>query len=518
MMTSRLFHAAFVLPSTIGFLTLVLPGRVQGDPFLVKDGQAKAEIIIAEEPPRSVHLAARELRTYLEKITGARLAIGTEPSEQLISIYVGQSPATQRLGIHADDLEDGAYRIVSGEDWLVLIGQDANFTPIEPWPRSNGDIASGKMQSAWDAITGANWGYPHSQLHKHYSGPNSLFGTPNERFRDDEGNVHVWTFDERGSFNAVCGFLRDVGVRWYMPGEVGEVLPKTKSIPLPVIDKTVHPDFPMRILNFRPGVYGHDAMMWGFRLGIRQPYGRQAAHGMHNMTDNEPTLKAHPEWFALYGDQRQNDPAVRNNQLCYSNEELFAETVRFARAQLDHFDMDVVSIMPPDGYTAICQCQLCRGRDTPERGSRGLLSDYVWDFVNRVAREVGKTHPDKKISCCAYGAYTEPPTNIDKLEPNVQVIIVGGRRPLSEDRENLRRLRAEWQQKTRNPLEIFENYPFTGRGFYLPAFIPRQLGKSINETKGVSRGEDIWLTMDFGENAIGFNHFLIYFTARMYWG
>jgi len=236
------------------------------------------------------------------------------------------------------------------------------------------------------------------------------------------------------------------------------------------------------------------------------------------MTDNERTLKNNPEWFALYGGKRQNDPSIKNNQLCYSNEELFRETVRFAQVQLDHFDMDVVSIMPPDGYTAMCQCHLCEGKDSPELGYRGTLSNYVWDFVNRVAKEVGKTHPDKKISNCAYGIYTEPPSNIDKLEPNVQVIIVGGRRPLSEDREDLRRLRAAWQEKTDNPVEIFENYPFTGRGFYLPAYMPRLLGESINETEGQSRGEDIWITMDFGENAIGYNHFLLYFTARMYWG
>ncbi|MCA9068378.1 MAG: hypothetical protein KDA84_05620, partial [Planctomycetaceae bacterium] len=126
--------------------------------------------------------------------------------------------------------------------------------------------------------------------------------------------------------------------------------------------------------------------------------------------------------------------------------------------------------------------------------------------------------PGKKISNCAYGIYTNPPSNIDKLEPNVQVIIVGGRRPTSADREELQKLRDGWAKKTDNPIEIFENYPFTGRGFYLPAFIPRVMGDSINATKGVSRGEDIWLTMDFDENAIGYNHFLIYFTARMYWG
>lgn len=487
--------------------------------FLVEAGQPGAEIIISADPRRTTRLAAAELQTYVERITGARLAIGDEPSADVpIKIYVGQSPHTEKLGITADGLENGAYRIVSGDGWLALIGDDTNFTPVEPWPRSNADIASGKMQAEWNKITGKNWGYMHSQLHKHYSGSNSVFGTPEEQIFDKEGNVNVWTYDERGSFNAVCGFLSDLGVRWYMPGDVGEVLPELDTIPLPNIDKTVQPDFPMRILNFRAAVYGRDAMMWGFRLGVRQPYGRQAAHGLSGMTHNEYTLTNHPEWFALYGGKRHTQLGERLNQLCYSSEDLFEEAVLFARAQFDHYDLDAVSIMPPDGYTAICQCELCEGKDTPERGNRGALSDYVWDFVNRVAKEVGKTHPDKLISNCAYGIYTEPPLNIDKLEPNVQVIIVGGRRPTSPDRDDLRRLRAEWVKKTDRPLEIFENYPFTGRGFYLPAYIPRVMGESINETKERSRGEDIWLTMDFSDKAIGYNHFLIYFTARMYWG
>jgi tetratricopeptide (TPR) repeat protein len=502
------------------FVLLLLDSATShAESWLVRDGRAQADIIIAEEPTRTQRLAARELQTYVEKISGATLRIATIPSADMpLHVYVGESAHTRKLGITDDGLTDGAYRIVSGENWLVLIGDDSNFTPIEPWPRSNTDIASGKMQAAWDQITGKQWGYMHSQLHKHYSGPNSLFGTDQEQITDKDGNVNVWTYDERGSFNAVCGFLRSLGVRWYMPGEIGEIVPKSTSIELPQIDQTVRPDFPMRILNFRAAVYGRDVMMWGFRLGVRQPYGRQAAHGLHGMTDNERTLTSYPDWFALYGGKRHNQLNVGNNQLCYSNEELFREAVEFARVQLDHFRMDVVSIMPPDGYTALCQCEKCQGKESPELGSRGMASNYVWDFVNRVAKEVRRTHPDKKISNCAYGIYTEPPSNIDKLEPNIQVIIVGGRRPTAEDRDDLRRLRAEWQKKTDNPLEIFENYPFTGRGFYLPAYMPRTLGESINETKGQSRGEDIWFTMDFRENAVGYNHFLAYFTARMYWG
>ncbi len=499
---------------------VLLSTQVRGaEPLLVEQGQPRSEIVISKQPARTTRLAAQELQNYVKKISGANLEIVTEPSGKVpLHIFIGPSSHTKKRGITDTGLKHGAYRIVSGNNFLVLLGQDTNFVPIEPWPRNYKDISSAKMQKAWNRITGKHWGYPHSQLHKHYTGRTPLFGTPNEEFVDKNGNVNVWGYDERGSFNAVCGFLRSLGVRWYLPGELGEVVPKLESISLPKVDEIVRPDFPLRTVNFRFGVYGRDVSMWAMRLGVRQPYGRQAAHGLDHMTHNEHTLINHPSWFALYGGKRHNQLGNRLNQLCYSNEELLQESVRYARAQFDHFKMDVVSIMPPDGYTAICQCEQCAGKDTPERGYRGALSDYVWNFVNRVAKEVRKTHPDKKISNCAYGTYTQPPQNIDKLEPNVQVIIVGGRRPTSAAREELRQLRNDWSKKTDNPIIIFENYPFTGRGFYLPAYIPRTLGESINATKGVSRGEDIWLTMDFREDAIGYNHFLAYFTARMYWG
>jgi hypothetical protein len=245
------------------------------------------------------------------------------------------------------------------------------------------------------------------------------------------------------------------------------------------------------------------------------------------MTGRDAVFAAHPEWFALYGGRRDYTSGSSKNQLCYSNEELFRETVRSARAQLDQYKFKTVSIMPPDGYSAICQCPLCKGKDSPERNERGLLSDYVWDFVNRVAKEVAKTHPDAKVLNCAYGAYSLPPLKIDKLEPNVVVCIVGGRRPIAkpgnakaEGEAAPEALRAAWAKKTDNPILIFENYPFTDRGWYLPSFSAHALGDTVNATKGISQGEDIWLSvgLDFEKAGLGFNHFLVYFTARMYWG
>ncbi len=510
-----------------GFTALlfsVIANAFGANALLVENGTPRAEIVIAEEPERSARLAAAELQTYVEKISGARLPIATAPSADVpVQIYVGQSAHAEKLGITDEGLKFGAYRVVSGDHWLALIGDDTDFVPREPWAKNNGDRSSGRLQAEWETIIGEPFGVPNGGMYKNRARLSGEIGKPDGVEAAKNESLEIWGYDERGSFNAVCGFLRSLGVRWYLPGEVGEVVPKMASIALPKIDEVTRPDFEVRRFNVRFGNASEDTMKWMMRLGVRDPYGLMVAHGMHTMTGTEAVRREHPTWFARYGGKLDNQSGKRLNHLCYSNAELFQATVRWARAQFEVYDYDTVSIMPPDAYISICQCELCEGKEIPEMGSRGKLSNHVWDFVNRVAKEVGKTHPDKKIICCAYGANTDPPTNIEKLEPNVQVVIVGGRRPrnnLPDQREAIRQLRAGWEAKTRNSLMIFENYPFTGRGFYLPAFVPKAIGESINATKGVSSGEDIWLSLgrDFDTVDIGFNHVQVYFTARMYWG
>lgn len=509
------------------FLHLVcltaFPAR-SADLVLVDQGRGHAEIIISETPARSVRLASHELRESLEKISGARLPIRTTPSVTgVVKLFVGESPHTESLGLNAEGLGHGSYRLVSGPDWIAFLGDNTDFVPKEPWAPNNEAIRSGKLQAAWDAITGENWGVPNATMYKHRLKLPGEFGKPEGAATEKNEFLEIWGFDERGSYNAVCGLLARLGMRWYLPGELGEVVPRLETVSVPALDETVKPDFAMRRFNVRFGTNGPETARWAMRLGMRDPNELQVAHGMDTMTGNDAVFAEHPEWFALYGGKRHYTPGSSKNQLCYSHPGLFEETVRWARAQFDHYDFETVSIMPPDGYTAICQCPDCAGKDDPARADRGHLSDYVWDFVNRVAKEVGKTHPQKRILNCAYGAYTSPPLKIAKLESNVQVCIVGGRRPTAdqpEQKAEIRKLREDWLAKTSQPLLIFENYPFTDRGWYLPSFVPHTIGAGINETKGVSMGEDIWLSLgpDFTKRALGYNHFPVYFTARIYWG
>jgi len=500
----------------LSFLLLLINLVASAAPFIVKDGEAHAEIVLSDDAPRSTRFAARDLQVYLEKISGAKLTVVSKPSGKgLVKLFVGESEGTRALKLSIKGLEHGAYRLVSGSDWLAFLGDDTDFVPTEPWAKRNTDRVTGKYQREWEKVSGTRFGVPNGGMYKNRERmPAELAREPDECY---------WNYDERGSFNAVCGFLNKLGVRWYLPGELGEVVPQRKTIALPKLNMVVKPDFPLRQFSVRFGTASDPTTMWMMRLGTRNPYGLMVAHGMHTMTHNEHVLKNHPDWFALYGGKRAIKRGERLNHLCYSNPELFQATVKWARAQFDVYDYHSVSIMPPDAYGSICQCKLCEGKQIDEMGSRGKLSNHVWDFANRVAKEVGKTHPKKKILCCAYGANTNPPTNIDKLEPNVQVMIVGGRRPrntLPEQREAIAQLQAGWRKKTDNPIMIFENYPFSSRGFYLPAFVSKVQGDSINKLKGVSLGEDIWLSMgqDFDTDDIGFNHFQVYFTARAYWG
>lgn len=508
--------------SLILALLSALASPASADITLVEDGRPRAEIVISAAPTRMQRLAAHEFRQQVEKITGARLPLLNQPSGAAVKVFIGESPACP---VKAEGLKEGAYRIVTGPDWLALVGDDRDYTPAEPWARSNTDVP--RAQAEWEKIVGAPYGMPMPGLYKNKLKLPGDTGLPDGAPAPAKSeHLEIWSFDERGSFNAVCGLLYRLGARWFLPGELGEVLPSMRTLRIPATDETVRPDFRLRQFNTRFGVVGTDAALWMMRLGFRNDERFEIAHGLARMTNREEVFAKHPDWFALYGSKRDFRPGDSKSQLCYSNEELLRETVRQARVKLDTYGFETVSIMPPDAYTAICQCEKCRGKDDPSRGERGLLSDHVWDFVNRVAREIAKTHPKARVLNCAYGTYTLPPARIDKLEPNVQVCIVGGRRPVNKagakgaGEAAPEALRAGWAAKTGLPLMIFENYPFTDRGWYLPSFSARALVDTVKASKGLSEGEDIWLTVrqDFDRVNIGFNHFLVYFTARSYWG
>jgi hypothetical protein len=138
-----------------------------------------------------------------------------------------------------------------------------------------------------------------------------------------------------------------------------------------------------------------------------------------------------------------------------------------------------------------------------------------------VARELAKTHPNRKILCGAYSTYQLPPEKIDKLEPNVLAQITNGRPRSEMDEEThdqLERLRREWQEKTANPLSLTMNYPFTQRGEFRPCYFPHIIARGLCDTQGQVWRQDIWGPIHKGMLHLpGVNHLNAWIHARFMW-
>lgn len=480
--------------------------------FLVKDGRPQAEIVIAEKPARAVKIAASDLQLYVEKISGAKLPIVTTPAGgDVVEIYLGKSPHTDKLGITDADLKHGAFRMTSGARHLVLFGRDRDFVPSEPWPRFAKD--NDRVLKEWDAMTGEHWGMDLNLT---------------QLYKQQNKELDVWEQDERGSLNAVHEFLRSLGVRWYLPGEIGEIVPKHASIPLPVVDKTVHPDFPLRY----PYQYGKrfsgksEETLWQLRLGLNQApdlIGQgYVAHGTNNVHMRPEVMKTHPEYYTLVNGKR--DMADRGKP-CLSSPGLLEQNVKYVRAMFDKMDMPVVSVMPADGYTAMCECELCKGKETPERGGFGRFSDYGWAYMNGVAKELMKTHPDRKIICMAYGATGLPPLKIEKLSPNIIVCVAQSRSSFQEKekREWIDDLRRDWLAKIPAggaQLCCYDYYlhPREERAFaFIPVYFPHAIAEDLRSLKGKSIGDYIEVYRAKDLDTFGVNALNLYVTTRLWW-
>lgn len=482
----------------------LLPAEALAEPMLIDNGQPRAEIILADKPARAADFAARELQTYLKRMSGATLPVVTQPTAEVpLRIYVGQSQAAAQVGVTAEGLGRDAFRIVSGPNWLALVGNDVEFVPREPWARHHGQWLR-ETKIAWEKLAGYPWRNPiASRIYKDYN-----------------KQLDIWSYDHRGSLNAVYAFLRGLGVRWYMPGELGEIVPKTRDLALPDIDRTVRPAFEIRSVS-RPRLNSSDFddALWYLRIGANDQYGI-LHHGLRNLTEHPDQRAAHPEYFVqLAGGKRDNQSETAN--ACLSSEGLFRETVAFARLMFDHYGVSVVSVMPHDGFTH-CQCDDCRDQATLDRGPSGRSSDYVWRFVVRVANELAKTHPDKRVFCGAYSSYRLPPRTIDKLPDNVLVQVTNGR-PIRELDDAIHQytaeLRAQWLAKTDNPLSLTLNYtPFTNRGAYRPQYWPHVIARGIRDCHDHVWREDVWLSSGKGGlHHPGVAHLNPYVISRFWW-
>ncbi len=225
---------------------------------------------------------------------------------------------------------------------------------------------------------------------------------------------------KRGTMYAVYELLDRLGCRWYTPD--CSRIPKRASLDLPVLDEVCKPELEYREVFSGPSkdkdwaarnrVNGNFASLdesTGGRVTY-YPFG----HSFYNLIPPEKYFASHPEYYSLTGGARR----IERSQLCLTNPEVIRLGIESVLQWIrEHPEVDIYSVSQND-TEGWCECPNCR-RVEEEEG--GVHSGPIVRFVNAIAAEVSKKHPDKLIDTFAYSWSEDPPRKLARVHPNVRI-------------------------------------------------------------------------------------------------
>ena len=364
------------LVSLVFVLLVMCRTSAAAEYYLVRDGKPASRICVPQEVSgnKATLLAASELRNYIEKMTGARIAVDNDLHSKGVKILLLPKidPARE---ISADGSED-SFTIEVDRGTLTI--------------RGNSDTAV-------------------------------LYG--------------------------VYQFLNDLGVRWFMPGEIGENVPSLNNIKIRDLKKTYKPSFRTREMDYNGNNSTHlnpkaqERQHWEYDLWLlrnrchftrsihgglhRFDMGYTREKGFHSLTDimGDVDIAKEPDRFALVtkdGVTKRRPPRERA-QLCFTHP---ANVEAHVQRAIDFFTkrprMLTYAASLAD-FSGFCECENCikaNGGVFPPIDPNRL----VWTFMNALAKDLRRQMPNKRIAFYAhYQLLTSPPADI-KAEPGVVAI------------------------------------------------------------------------------------------------
>lgn len=319
------------------------------DHVLFKDGKSSYTIVIDADAPASEQYAARELQTWILKVSGVKIPIGGlsdgEPGKRLI---VGYNSIIR-------DLMQGAPGPEERNDSFTWCsrGGDLLF-----WGGSRRGTLYG-VYSFLEEGLGCRW----------YSSKVSVAPERNE-----------WSFCRLYHHEEPAFLIRDNCVRDVLNHADFSARMRINAIPLP------------------------DTVNGGLIPGTSEGY--WAVHAMSRYITPEEHFEEHPEYFSLVDGKRIGEKGAY--QLCLSNPEVLEICIeRLKKAMRDNPDRLVYSMEQLDNSNP-CQCGECQALVRKYGGESGIM---LW-FVNQVADAVKEEFPDKYVGTFAYKYTRRPPVGI----------------------------------------------------------------------------------------------------------
>ncbi|MCA1596806.1 MAG: DUF4838 domain-containing protein, partial [Chloroflexi bacterium] len=348
--------AGFALSERADASAPIKPTPAGKNVVLVENNQARATIVTAAHANDKVTAAADDLSLYLQKISGAKppRSLDTENVQGTV-ILVGKSKKTEAAHV----------RVPSG---------------LTPARREEGFVIH--CQGNILALAG-----------------------------NDDGPYH-------GTEYAVYEFLNRLGVRWFMPGDYGEVVPRLSTVIFPELIHTASPDFVMRNwwLHTTPALAELE-LRWKLRnkMNPEPMFAIPGDGSARNLVPAATYFKDHPEYFAQSADG-SHDPNLPNLTHAKSVE-IAANTIRdFFRKNPG---ANSYSFAPDDGMPRdYSPTTLEENQGFVELGGRpgvpgdASASEEWFTFVSNVTAAVRGEFPAVYIATNGYANRDIPPQGV----------------------------------------------------------------------------------------------------------
>lgn len=461
---------------------------------LVKDGVPAAEIVLADGATPSAKAASKDLQYYIQAMSSAKLPIVNTPTEGRTHIFVGPSRHTEKLGLKTDDLHGSDFRIVTGKDYVALLGNDIHRKGFPyPW----------RQKEKWQKFTGEFYGIPD-------------ISATMDRFQPQLG---MYANDATAIWYAASCLLEQFGIRFYMPYEDGTVIPQKRTLSVTGQNLTKRPHFSIRCYYINPRV---EQLSWLKRLGYGNDNLFYCQHTIYDIISDPKQQKAHPEYLAKRNGKIDPGYPAGRGRPKLSNPGLRASSVKFVGKVFEAYPaLDGFGIGMPDGFDEIDEEDA--KKFPPGKIYTSRFSRYVWDYWYDIAAKIKRQNPDKYFTVMPYGPCEEPVPGMKKLSENIAVMLVTASIPnqmsMPSRRNRVMQLYRDWHRlASSGKLWIWQHYLFYGGLLNYPSFFTKELQKEMKYLDGKYMGKFIECPLGRGRFLCpGITHWFYYLQGKLFW-
>ena len=244
-------------------------------------------------------------------------------------------------------------------------------------------------------------------------------------------NNHWRTGARVGTWFGVADFLeKQLGIRWFMPGELGEFVPRRTNWDVPELDIADAPRFSSRRLGYQtrrgmPEKQRRELQLFMRRNREGQSRSWCAWHSWLYYLKKEDYFDKHPEYFALVGGRRLGTYYHGHGlQICTTNPKALDQLAANMIADLKKRTPPGMMTLSPNDGGMMCECKNCRALDDGIRpdGSR-IMTTRMMTYANEMAKRITAVLPGQTFGMYAYSFYVEGVSKV-KVHPAVTIMEV----------------------------------------------------------------------------------------------